>query len=67
MLPSASFLMYYRLFRGGCLIYCKMPMKAVVFRQYKSPESLALIEVEKPTPREHEVLVRVHATYLVVG
>lgn len=36
-------------------------MKAIVYERYGSPDALELREVEKPVPREHEVLVRVHA------
>jgi len=36
-------------------------MKAMVFHNYGSPDVLKLEEVEKPTPREDEVLIKVHA------
>jgi len=36
-------------------------MKAIVYRCYGSPDVLALEDVEKPEPGEHEVLVRVEA------
>ena len=39
-------------------------MKAIVFTRYGSPDVLELREVEKPTPADDEVLIRVHATSL---
>ncbi len=36
-------------------------MKAIVYTRYGSPDVLQRTEVEKPTPRNDEVLVRVHA------
>lgn len=37
-------------------------MKAVVHTAYGPPDELQLVEVEKPVPRENEVLIRIHAT-----
>lgn len=36
-------------------------MKAIVYRNYGSPDVLELREVAKPVPTEHEVLIHVHA------
>ena len=42
-------------------------MRAVVHDRYGPPEVLRVAEVERPVPKEDEVLVRVHASTVTRG
>jgi len=42
-------------------------MKAVVYHEYGSPDVLRLAEVEKPAPKENQVLIKVHAASVNAG
>lgn len=42
-------------------------MRAIISERYGTPDTLKLVEVAKPAPKENEVLIKVFASSLNFG
>src|SRR5687768_5212159 len=48
-------------------IFRRKHMKAIMYTEYGAPEVLKLRDIAKPTPKDNELLIRVHAVSIGIG